>query len=653
MTAVLDHSPARLADRSVYLEAAVAGLRPEPLQTIDEWADANVELPEYVAEPGRWRTSRTPFLREIMVCLSPSHPCREVYFMKPTQIGATQSAVNWLGFVIDRALGAMLFFEPTKDLAKKVSRDKVDPMLARTPCLAGKVADARSRDSQNHTFEKRYTGGFVHFIGTNSAAGMRFSSAPYIVCDEVDAYPFDVDDEGHPVDIIKKRAASFGRYKLFGLSTPKLAGASRIEQDHGKGSRGTYHVPCPFCGHLQPLVWGNLLFTFDGVKRPEDAAYQCASCRELIPERYKTWMLDPAHGARWVHEDPDNPVRSFHINLLYQPYGWAYPWSRLAKDWLDAIDKSKLGDPIELKTFTNTILAETWEEKGETIEQDALFKRREVYEAACPAGVLFLTAAIDVQSDRLEAEVVGWGKGEEAWSIAAKIFHGSPVDPQLWMDLDEWLHQTYDHADGVALRVEAVGIDSGYSTKQVYWFVERFRGRIYALKGSSQPGALFVPLRQPKGQRQRRLQPYLIGTVAGKDTMFPRLKIAEPGPGYVHFPQRPEYDEEYFAQLSSEKRVPLYHRRIIVGHAYKKLRSRNEVLDRWIYNLATLELAKRFARVNLDRLAEAWDRSIARAKVKQVVLPSADDAGLPAPLPVATVTPPAPRGRRVISSGVA
>jgi phage terminase large subunit GpA-like protein len=644
-----DVCTAHLADPGCYTVAFRAGLRPDPVQTIDEWADQHVQLPSYVAEAGQWRTSRTPYLQEIMQCLSPSHPCRKVVFMKPVQVGGTQAAVNWLGFVIARALGAMLIFEPTKDLAKKISKEKVDPMLELTPCLQGKVKEARSRDSGNTTFAKEYLGGFVNFIGANSAVGMRFTSAPYIVIDEVDAYPHDIDDEGHPADLIEKRAATYARYKIFELSTPLVADSSRIEPDYEKGSRGRYHVPCPFCGHLQHLQWGQLMFTFDGVKRPEDAAYQCAGCGALIPERYKTWMMDPVR-ARWIHEDPDNPVRSFHLNLLYQPYGWAYPWARLAQEWLAANDKLKAGDPRDLKTFTNTILAETWEEKGEKVEHSELYQRRETYEAPCPAGVLVLTAAVDVQDDRLEAEIVGWGKDEEAWSIEYRRFAGSPGQPQVWKDLTDWLQLRREHADGIALRVEAVGVDTGgHHTKEAYWYVGRYRGRAYALKGSNQHGAPFIPPR-PKTQRRFRLQLHQIGTVAGKDTLFPRFKLAAPGPGYMHWPNRPEYDEEYFAQLASEEKRHKYDRGVQIGYYYKKIRTRNEALDLWVYNLATLSIWN----PPLDQMAAEWERLTARAKARQIVLPSTEEPAVSTPVPAALVTPSAAaRGRRLISSGVA
>jgi phage terminase large subunit GpA-like protein len=620
---------ATLAEASCYTTAFRAGLRPDPMQTVDEWADQHVQLPSYVAESGQWRTSRTPFLREIMQCLSPSHPCHEVVFMKCVQIGGTQVAVNWCGYVIDRAPAAMIFAEPTMDVAKKVSKQKVQPMLDVTPSLKGKVKESRSRDSGNTVLSKEFLGGFLVFIGANSGIGLRFTSAPFVVADEIDAYPQDLDGEGHPCDLLKNRMATFARWKFFKLSTPLEAESSRIEPDYEAGSRGRYHVPCPFCGQLQELQWGQLVFTFDGVHDPDRAAYRCAACLAMIPERYKGQMLEQ---GRWVHEDPDNPVRSFRINALYVPYGWLLSWAELSRQWLVATEAAKSGDMRKLKEFVNTKLAETWEEKGETADQSELYQRREQYEAACPDGVLVLTAAVDVQDNRLEVEIDGWGVEEENWSIEKRVFPGSPGQPTVWKDLTDWLQRKWLHASGIALRVECVVVDTGgHHTKEAYWFVRRYRGRCYALKGSNQQGAPLVPPR-PTRPRGAAVHLYHVGTVAAKDTLFSRLKLTEPGPGYMHFPDRPEYDEEHFAQLASEEKRNKYDRGVMTGYFYKKIRARNEALDLKVYNLAAVAL-----------LNPHWEKLAAKmVKPAQIEIATEDEDQQPVAVGVAPSAPERP-----------
>ncbi len=640
--------------------AFFGGLRPDPLQTVADWADERLHLPSFAPVPGQWRTSRTPFLKEIMECLSPRHRCRKVVFMKPVQIGGTQVAVNWVGYTMDRSPTAMLFYEPTIDMAKRLTKEKIDPVIDATPELREKVKEAKSRDSGNTTYRKEYLGGFLNVLWANSASSSRSTSAPRIVADEVDEYEQDVGDQGHPCDLIEKRAAAYARYKIFELSTPTIEALSRIERDYQLGSQGRYHVPCPFCGHHQHLDWRRLIYTFDGVKRPEDAAYQCAGCEQLISENYKSWMMDSVR-AKWVHTYPERveEVASFHLNLLYQPAGWAYPWARLAKEYIEAYEKMKAGDVRSMKTFRNTILAQTWKEKIDKLEHQSLYDRREIYEADVPRGVVVLIASVDVQDDRLEAVIKGWGAGEQSWSIEYQIFRGSPSLPAVWMELTEWLLQPRAHADGVTLHVEAVGVDTGgHHTKEAYRFVERHRGEAFALKGSSEAGAPEIPKREPKKHKSFRLRLYQLGTIALKDTIFARMKMEEPGPGFMHFPRRDGYDHDYFQGLASEVKKPRYKPRshVQTGYYYDKQYDRNEPLDLEVYNLATLLLWLQKRKATLERLAEAWAQIIERAKVKPLPLPGLTESSEGAPgvtpsLPAVTLMQPRP-GRRVLSSGV-
>ena len=639
-------------------QAFFNGLQPDALQTVAEWADERMHLPSFAPVPGPWRTSRTPFLKEIMECLSPRHRCKKVVFMKPVQIGGTQVAVNWVGYTMDRSPTAMLFYEPIIDMAKRLTKEKIDPVIQATPTLRGKVKESRSRDSGNTTFRKEFLGGFLNILWANSSATSRSTSAPRIVLDEVDEYDLDVGDQGDPIKLIEKRAATYHRYKLFLLSTPTDKATSIIEKQYQLGSQGRYHVPCPHCGHYQHFVWDRLIYTFDGIKRPDDAAYQCEACRQLIEERYKTWMMDPAR-AKWVHAYPERleETASFHLNLLYQPSGWAYPWSRLATEYIEAYQHLQAGDVRYMKIFNNTIKAETWEEKLDKLEHHSLYQRREVYEAPCPRGVVCLIASVDVQDNRLEAVIKGWGAGDQSWSVDYQIFHGSPSLPKVWMELTEWLHQPRAHADGVTLRVEAVGIDTGgHHTKEAYSFVEKYRGEAFALKGSSEPGAPDIPKREPKKHRAFRLRLYLIGTMALKDTIFARLKLTEPGPGYLHFPRRDGYDQEYFEGLTSEVKKPKYKPRshVQIGYSYEKTRDRNEPLDLEVYNLATLMLWLQKRKTTLERLTAEWERIVERARVKPLPLPGLAETSEDAPtqpLPAVTLIQPRP-GRRVLSQGV-
>ena len=571
-----------------YPIAFMQGVHLDSDESLADWCDANIELPQgRHAEAGKWRTSRTPFLREIMERMSPGDTTDEVVVMKGAQLGLTQTAVHWCGYVMKCAPASILFVEPTTDVAKKVSKQRIQPMLDNTTTLSGIVKGARSRDSGNTMLVKEFIGGDLVITGANSGVGLRFMSARYLVLDEEDGYPGDVDGEGPPSELAKNRLSTFARSKTLRMSTPLDASTSVIEPAYMAGSRGHFHVPCPMCLNTQWLKWSQVIFTFDGVKDLSRTTYQCEHCKELIAEHHKTFMLE---AGQWVHDDPENPVKSYHISSLYAPYGWTkVNWAALAKEFVFAAHKAKSGDFRYLKKFDNTKLAETWQDQGEKVEQRGLYARREQYAATCPAGVLLLTCAIDVQDSWVESLIVGWGIDEESWMIARKRFDGSPSDLTLWNDLAAWIQERRTHELGVAVRVEFVTVDTrGHHAKEAHEFVRRYRGgRIRAIQGSTILGAPLIPVR-PGTSKKWRGAVYSIGTVAAKDTLFQRFKIDQFGPGYIHYPMIDEFDEEFFAQLTSEEKKKKFHRGVLLGHYYEKKRARNEALDLLVYNMAAL-----------------------------------------------------------------
>lgn len=604
-------------------------------------------LPSYASERGRFRTSRVPFMKEIMDCLSPSHPCQEVVLMKCVQIGGTQLAVNWAGFVVDRVPASMMLVEPTIDLAKKLSKTKIQHAFDDVKSIRGKVKEARARDSGNTILMKEFAGGMMVFAGANSGVSLRFLPARFLFLDEIDAYPQDVDGEGHPVELAENRTTSFARCKVFKNSTPLLKEFSVIEPAYNAGSRGRYFVHCPHCGHYQWLKWRvqteakgvytyPMAFIRDAAGKIVDAQYTCEACQKLIPEHHKSAML--AEG-KWVHEDPANPVRSFHINILYQPYGWKMSWVALAKSWMKAWKRSTRGDTRALKVFINTFLAETWEEKSEKFEEDELKSRKELYRAAVPAGAYVLTGAVDIQDDRIEVECVGWGLEEERWSIDYQRLMGSPAQKEVWEQLDAWIDKKFEHEHGIAMSMQIIAVDTGgHHTMEAYKFIAKRQHKgLRAVKGSSIPGARLVSI----GTKDKltKVQLFLVGTDTAKDTLFANLKIQEPGPGYYHFPDHPDYDDEYFAQLTAEEKRDKIIKGIVKGHHYVKTRRRNEVLDLAVYNLASLYLLK----PNLPKLADGWEAYVA----KQIGIQTVADH--PVEKAVSTAKPPVmnfPTGRK-------
>ena len=587
---------------STWRTALMEGLRPEQPLTVSEWADKHRRLSSKAsAEPGPWRTNRTPYLREPMDCLSSTSPVQRVVMMFAAQTGKTEAGANWLGYVIDHAPGPMLLVQPTVEMAKRLSKQRLESLITETPVLAEKIAPSRSRDSGNTMFAKDFPGGMMLLTGSNSATGLRSTPCRYIFCDEIDAFPSDVDGEGDPVSLAEKRATTFARRKILLTSTPTVKDFSRIEAEYERSDQRRFYVPCPCCNVMQWLKWPQLKWENN---EPATAAYECEVCHERFAEIHKPAML---RKGEWRATAPSNgKTAGFQLSGLYSPLGWL-SWADMVDDFL----RAKADAPM-LKSFVNTRLAETWEEDfASKVSADGLLDRCEHYEAAMvPEGGLALTVGVDVQDNRLAISVWAWGREEEGWLLDHQEIYGDPSRQELWKQLDEVVLREWPHAVGPAMRPDVVAIDSGgHFTAEVYQYArERARQGVVAIKGQSQRGkppigkGSKVDVNHQGRTLKRGAVVYLVGGDTVKTTLFGRLKHNEQGAGFLHFHMGTT--GEYFEQLTAEKQVLRYNRGGFPTREWvKKPSARNEALDCLVYAYAALNLMyQRFDRRTI------WDQ---------------------------------------------
>lgn len=553
---------------------------PEPELTVAQWSDANVVLDSKAsAEPGQFRTDRTPYVREILESLSPTSPVQRVVWMAGAQLGKSQSGFNWIGAVSDMWPGPMLMVQPTVDMAKKVSKQRIAPMIENTPALRKKFGGgAASRDGSNTMLEKSYPGGMLMLTGANSASGLRSMPIRYLYLDEVDAYPSDVDGEGSPIDLAERRTTTFARRKIFITSTPTVKGFSAVEREFEKSDRRYYYVPCPHCGTFDTIQWKNIKYDHDNPRAR--AQLLCEHCGCLIDEHHKTEML--ARGEWRATAVSSNGTRGYHLSGLYSPLGWK-SWGDCAQEWCDA-----QGNVEKLQVFWNTVLGETWEDRGDALDANVLVGRREDYRAEVPAGARILTAAVDVQDDRLELKVKGYGEREESWLIAYSQHYGDPSQDAVWHEIDEVLQHRFKCESGGTMTIDTTFVDSGgHHTDSVYKFCKsRTTRRVFPLRGVQQPGRPVIS--NPSRNNKYRVPLYNVGVDAAKDTVFARLKIERAGPGRMHYPEADWCDAEYFAMLTAERPVRRYVKRRGVVKEWVQMRPRNEAWDLEVYCLAAL-----------------------------------------------------------------
>jgi len=537
---------------------------------------------------------------------------QRVVWMKSTQFGYSDAILNnIIGYFIDVRPRPMLLVLPVDDDAKGYSKKKLEPMFNHSGDLRNKIRKASRARRHGETLKlKEFDGGFLRLTGANSGSGLRSDPIPVLLLDEVDAYPDDVDGEGDPVDIADRRTDTYDdAIRVLGSTPAKPKGMSRIEAEWLASDQRRYHVPCPFCGFKQALYWCRLVpgktpadpmveeygleFERDdsGLLIPGSARYRCAKCKRLIEEKHKAKML--AAGG-WVPKFPERrAIRGYHISALYSP--WKLIWNQLAEEWLKAQN-----NPEKLKAFFNLRLGETYEQVAGSVESENLEARREKYSHEVPAGVAVLVASADVQHNRIEVQITGFGAGEEQWLIQHATFFGdpsAPVDPEtgidVWKAVDDFLLQPWQHARGFQLKPAIAVIDSSDQSAAVYSFVGPRQGRrVFALKGvdNFQEPGLVKKSQAKKGH----IWLWIVKTFAAKERIFARLKIrprnpGDPVAGLNHFPS--SIEPEYFRQLTGERLITVRDKRTRAKrYEWRKIHHSNEALDLTVYAHAGLEI---------------------------------------------------------------
>lgn len=506
----------------------------------------------------------------------------DITIVSSSQVGKTEIINNILGYVIDQDPGPVLVVLPTLDMARAWSKDRLDPMIRDTPALHGKIRQGgKTRRSDDTILHKRFDGGHITAAGANSPASLSSRPVRLVLADEVDRFPHSAGDEGDPLKLAHKRTSNFHNRKHIDTSTPTVKGFSRIQSRFEVSDMRFRFVPCPDCGEFQVLKWAQVVFDKEGstLERAESARYACEHCGSAWTEAQKR---EAVKAGEWR---PTNPKASgrhvgFHVWEIYSPWS---SMSQIVEAFLEA-----KGDPETLQVFVNTVLGETWEADGETVSDSRLVARRERYSAEVPDPVLVITAGVDIQADRIEAEAVGWTEHEESFGLEYRVFYGDTEGEEVWNQLDEWLERDFEREDGGLMRIAAAGVDSGHRTQTVYSFCrERSYRRVWAMKGRGGEGIPIVSAPQrKKTDRRRTVDLFTIGTDEAKATIYSRLRINRAGPKYCHFPE--EYPEAFFEGLTSEKCLKIYSKGFPKRVWKKPPGKPNEPLDIRVYSLAAL-----------------------------------------------------------------
>ena len=580
--------------------------------------------PENSAEAGKWKTSRTPYLKDIMDAFTDDR-VKKIYLVASSQVGKTEMENCIIGYIIDQDPGTIVFAHPKIDQARNFSKRRIDPMIRDTPPLRKKVKENKNAKSTLQL--KTFPGGALILVGTQSAKDLAETPARYVIGDEVDRWPRDVDGEGDPWGLLEARTTTFYNSKMVAVSTPTVKGDSAIESLFNLGTQEYWCAECPACGEYNYIEFKNIHFKHETRKignrkqfTVTDVSYVCPECGCISTEAE---MRKTPH--KWIAKNPEaieNGVRSYWLNGFSSP--WA-SWESIILQFLEAD-----GDPSKLQTVFNTKFGQLWEDRGDLVTDDEIYSRREDYGAELPDGVLCLTCGVDTQGNRLEYEVVGHGYFGEKWGIEKGSIMGNPGTPDspgyqsVWTRLDGIIDKRWSFKNGQQLKISVTFVDSGGNHTQdvTEACAVRTNKRVFAIKGRGGEGVPFIPkaptptVIKQGGRAIGKTWLYILGVDEGKQNIMDSLKVQEPGARYYHFPIDPErgYNRDFFNGLLSE-RLHFKNGRwlweVLPGH------ERNEPLDCRNYARA----AYRYFNWHFDEL----ERIISGREEEPVVITKAEE----------------------------
>lgn len=559
--------------------------QPPPRLAISEWAGRYRYLSaESSAEPGLWSNARAPHLIKPMDALSPYSDTERVVLKTSSQIGKSECILNFIGYIADLDPGPILAIQPNvTPMGEAFSKDRVKPMFRDSPTLAAKIGGAKGRTINQTITHLTFPSGHLTIAGANSPAGLASRPIRYLVCDELDRW--EMTKEGDPLLLARKRLQTFRARraaKELIVSSPTYGDIGICAEYDRCTQAWQWHLTCQHCGVGQFPKLEHFAHTGD----PQSLRYVCASCGAEHPVTDEDTLKA---SGQWVcvRDGPPESV-GFWINQWASPFA---RWGDTLAEWLEAGT-----DPARRQAVVNTVFAEPWEGEGEKIEPHHLASRAEDWGEHVPDGVQAITIGVDVQGDRLELEIIGWGARYESWSLGYEVLPGEPTSGEVWEDLLDLYRQPWTKADGSTLRPLAMCVDSGAYTQHVYAFVKRAKDRgVIPIKGvgGMERDALSGDRRQRLKRVAQRLRDgrpsEILGVDGIKRTIFHHLSAPPGATGYCHFPVG--RSDEYYLQLTGERLMVQYHRGKRPERRWVPIHPAVEALDCRNYGYAALLLS--------------------------------------------------------------
>jgi phage terminase large subunit GpA-like protein len=615
-TKVKDH-PSAVKALDAAARRILDSLKPPPRLKLSEWCDEyRILSKESNPIGGKWDTDVAPFQRGILDAMN-DWSTQDIVICSSAQVGKTSCIENLVAYYIAHDPAPILCIFPEGSTLRAFSQDRIDPMVRDMPILNERMDKKRERDASNTISYKKFRGGHLTFATAGSSKQLRSRPIRILLCDEIDAYDLNLSGEGDPIRLARARTNNFFNRKIVLASTPTLDETSRIYKAFEASNQQFFECPCPECGHYQILSFGErsqyhedgktgkLVWELDD---PDTTYYECVKgCR--IEHHSKHQML---MAGKWVARNPTHKTAGFFINSLYSP--WT-TWVEIVQEFLEVKN-----DPFQLQVFINTRLGEVWKESI-NVQVNDLVNHCDTYDADCPTGVGVITAGVDVQQNRLEVGVWGWGKDNQVWFLDHIQIFKDPGTPEAWKELEHFLQTTtYTNVKGGEIGIHAAAIDTGYQPDLVRSYAKNTKkNRVFMVRGINKYGMNIIASKKPSKNKDGSFT-WAVGTDTAKKLLFSMFKKDTPGDTYVYFPLNTAHDlRDLFSQLTSERPVSKVKngRRVLVFEK-KHHTIRNEALDCLVYSMAALRLIGNRVMDKMGHYVQtATDKGPSEAKKKE------------------------------------
>ncbi len=564
-------SPQRLEEATLAAYQDVARIMSEAFAErqklgLVKWAEEYFPLPPDSAVQGMFRFLRSPYLREPAEMLQDSR-VRQVVVAKGSQLFFTTLAEMWMGWSMDEDPASFMAVWPSDGLLKRHVLTRINPMIETAEPLKRLFSRSGLRDSDDSIRYKGFPGGGISFVTGRSSAQLKSMTAQRMHVSELDELEPDIKGQGDPLDQARRALRTHPRSTEYLECTPTTAGRSRVWRELQLSSWREYYLQCPHCNWSQVLFWregmengdnqgaGRFHFTWEldsaGRVVPGSTAYHCVKCKQRIEHSWKRAMVTE---GEWRPRYPDRiAYQGYHLSALYS-LAEGYDWDLCAQSWVNGIV-----DQAKRKVCMNTILAVPYQEVEIKGNARGLQARAEEYGCEVPEGVVILVISVDVQKDRVEYQVMGFGAGLEWWLIEWGRVEGDPGQDQVWIDLEDVLNRDWVDADGVCYGAAAITIDAGFQSTKVKKFCARFTTKdgvrpIHTIGKAGRERPLLEKPTADKRRRRRSKRPsWIIGTDSMNDLLHARFRIETPGPEFLHTPSDRDLDQTWYDQLMAEE----------------------------------------------------------------------------------------------------